>query len=238
MTIDWEQRKLSGYFNGELIGQTDIPSYFSLVSTSGTNRRYGRGGFAVFGETPLTDEDSALTTKSNNGIDDIIIAHSVLDLQAVQAAYAREIAAYSPVPSNGGSFDFDTLYTLNWKSHTNLNLQLKEYRVRLSTDETLANPVIDVITTSNAYTLPSLTEAVYYWSVDIVLNDNTVITGEVWSVVDTVEEQLVLLSSANKSAFASTSQVQLYDEDLYNFEGDMDTFESGYSEKIWTNKAE
>lgn len=110
-----------------------------------------------------------------------------------------------------------------WKSSPHLNVQVKEYRVRLSTAESLENPVIDQTTTLKSIDISELSEGVYYWSVDIVLNDDSEITGEVWSIVDEVTS----LSPLSNRIGAYNDQVETYDAERYNFEGDMQEFDGG-----------
>ena len=183
MTVNWDNREFTGYINGEKVVSKPIPENFTYVSTSGTGETYGRGSYAKIGQT-----DQTYGSTSNNGVDEVIVAHQALSEAQIEALYRHQLPAIAPMPSNGSENDLYTLSQLSWDHHKALALSVKNYDVYLASDESLVATgnnsalIASGINSTQTTIEQSLTEPVYYWRVDIRLQDDSVIEGNVWSI--------------------------------------------------------
>jgi hypothetical protein len=184
LVIDWDNRKFSGYLNGQLLGSTDIPEHYSYVSTSGTGQTYGRGSYAKVGQN-----DNYYRSKENNGVDEIVVSHTALTDEQIWAIFNKELPAISPSPVNGGTVTPANLTSLSWSVHHSLNNKISGYDVYLSEDEDLvinSDETVRIASSLSESTFDissmSLTGFAYYWKVTINLEDGSQIEGDTWSI--------------------------------------------------------
>jgi len=173
ITIDWDVKLFSLYHEGNLVDQLTIPDYFLQINSGGTKLSYRGGAPAKVGDIGFN-------------VDDIIVAHEAFTAQQIQTLAQQEYPALTPQPLVGETLDTTALNTLSWQLHNNMLLQFKSFDVYLSQDPELVKSsapetlIADAIVTTD--TLVTVSDVgSYYWRVDLRLQDDSVITGDLWS---------------------------------------------------------
>ncbi|WP_133407606.1 LamG-like jellyroll fold domain-containing protein [Parashewanella tropica] len=220
MTLDWDTRKLIAYVNGEQKGDADIPTEFSLVSSSGTGHAYARGAYAVFGQSK-----TLYTTFNHAGLDDLVIAHKALSQHEMSQIFNKKLPAFMPKPTNGKSLAIELLSSLSWLKHSNFDEGFTQYRVYFSdnnasvSNRESTSRLDESLINGNSADISSIqldaTKA-YYWAVDIVSDNNEVVKGEVWSFWQ--KQQSVYRTLSQLLRIKTPEQLKDYD-DIY--EGDI-----------------
>ncbi|MFA0412331.1 Ig-like domain-containing protein [Vibrio renipiscarius] len=185
MTLSWDQRIAKLFVDGEKVGEVVIPDNFSYISTSGTSAWIAYGAHASFGQQPAQSGQVGFISATNHGgFDDLVIAHSAFSEEKMRDVYNNRIPAFDPSVVNGSNVDMALVSSLGWNTHVTQQSDVTGYKVYLSDAENMTESDLFVETTETSIDVSEYgfdSTNAYYWKVDTLLSDGTVIGGEVWS---------------------------------------------------------